>query len=262
VKFTERGEIKVIIQKTKAGICLSVKDTGIGLSAEQVSKLFEKFVQADASTTRRFGGTGLGLSIVEQLTKAMGGDISVESLSGQGSTFVVTLPMARISDEPKERTTQGDQRSSAQDLSTARFRVLVAEDNRINQLVIKTILHQAGITPTVVSNGLLAIEAWNASDWDVILMDIQMPEMDGLGATRAIRDAERANGRRRTPIIALTANAMTHQVAEYHAVGMDAHVAKPIEAERLYEALDAWLPSSAQTAAFDATCAEVAQSTG
>jgi CheY-like chemotaxis protein len=120
--------------------------------------------------------------------------------------------------------------------------VLVAEDNSVNQLVIKTILHQAGITPTIVSNGLLAVEAWTGDDWDIILMDIQMPEMDGVTATRAIRNAESAGSRRRTPIIALTANAMTDQVAEYRTAGFDGHVAKPIEAERLYEALDVWLP--------------------
>jgi len=242
VKFTESGEVKVSIKKNEDGICLSVRDTGIGLSPEQVSKLFEKFAQADASTTRRFGGTGLGLSIVQHLIKAMGGDISVESTPGQGSTFIVTLPMPRISDEPQARTPQVDQPSLALDLSTANFRVLVAEDNSVNQLVIKTILHQAGITPTIVSNGLLAVEAWTGDDWDIILMDIQMPEMDGVTATRAIRNAESAGSRRRTPIIALTANAMTDQVAEYRTAGFDGHVAKPIEAERLYEALDAWLP--------------------
>ncbi len=243
VKFTEGGEVKVSINKNEEGICLSVRDTGIGLSPEQVSKLFEKFAQADASTTRRFGGTGLGLSIVQHLIKAMGGDISVESAPGQGSTFIVTLPMLRISDEPQARTPQADQPSLAQDLSTANFRVLVAEDNSVNQLVIKTILHQAGLTPKIVANGLLAVEAWTADDWDIIFMDIQMPEMDGVMATRTIRNAESAGRRRRTRIIALTANAMTDQVAEYRAAGFDGHVAKPIKTERLYEALDASLPS-------------------
>jgi len=243
VKFTESGEVKVSIKKNEDGICLSVRDTGIGLSPEQVSKLFEKFAQADASTTRRFGGTGLGLSIVQHLIKAMGGDISVESTPGQGSTFIVRLPMPRISDEPQARTPQADQPSLAQDLSIANFRVLVAEDNSVNQLVIKTILHQAGITPTIVSNGLLAVEAWTGDDWDIILMDIQMPEMDGVTATRTIRNAESSGRRRRTRIIALTANAMTDQVAEYRAAGFDGHVAKPIEAERLYQALDPWLLS-------------------
>ena len=258
LKFTESGEVKLSITNREGFICLSVSDTGIGLSPEQAAKLFEKFVQADASTTRRFGGTGLGLSIVQELTKAMGGDISVESRAGEGSTFIVTLPLPRISDESQTQIPKVDQVVLAQELSIGHFRVLVAEDNSVNQLVIKTILNQVGITPTVVSNGSLAIEAWSAEDWDIILMDIQMPEIDGVTAARTIRNAELTGGRRRTPIIALTANAMTDQISEYQAAGFDGHVSKPIEAGQLYETLDAWLPSEAPDVARKAAGAKVA----
>jgi CheY-like chemotaxis protein len=117
------------------------------------------------------------------------------------------------------------------------LRVLAADDNAVNQLVLKTLLHQMGVDPHVVDNGQAALEAWEADEWDVILMDIQMPVMDGLTATTTIRSAERASGRARTPIIALTANAMSHQVDQYVAAGMDGHVAKPIQAAELFGAL-------------------------
>ena len=117
------------------------------------------------------------------------------------------------------------------------LRVLAAEDNAVNQLVLKTLLHQMGVDPVVVDNGQLAVEAWETGDWDVILMDIQMPVMDGLTATAHIRRQELVSGRARTPIVALTANAMSHQVEQYIAAGMDGHVAKPIQASDLFEAL-------------------------
>jgi CheY-like chemotaxis protein len=127
------------------------------------------------------------------------------------------------------------------------LRVLVAEDNEINQLVIKTLLDQVGVSPTVVTNGKLAVDAWDAQPWDVILMDVQMPVMDGPTATRLIRSRETQTGRARTPILALTANAMTHQVADYMAAGMDGHVAKPIEARLLFSALERALASADAT---------------
>jgi len=121
---------------------------------------------------------------------------------------------------------------------TAGLKVLAAEDNHVNQLVLKTLLHQLGVDPALVSNGADAVEAWEKADWDVILMDIQMPQMDGLTATRAIRAREAETGRRRTPIIAVTANVMAHQVSAYEAAGMDQVVPKPLEAVRLFAALD------------------------
>jgi len=132
--------------------------------------------------------------------------------------------------------------------STRALRILAAEDNPMNQLVLKTLLHQVGVEPTVVGDGLEAVEAWRAGQWDVILMDIQMPVMDGPTAAGTIRAEEAATGRRRTPIIALTANAMSHQTEAYHACGMDAVVAKPIEVGRLYAALEEVLASTGDSA--------------
>jgi CheY-like chemotaxis protein len=225
-------------------LALSVADTGVGIPEDRLQVLFGRFDQADASTTRRFGGTGLGLAICRELAEMMGGAIDVESTLGFGSTFTVTLPLERVGDG---RSTALPAPPAPEDEAYAlELRVLAAEDNTVNQLVLKTLLHQIGIDPVIVSNGVDAVRAWEDGEWDVILMDVQMPKMDGPTAARAIREQELAMGRPRTPIIALTANVMSHQLAEYMAAGMDGHVAKPIEAARLFEALEAILDDEDQ----------------
>jgi CheY-like chemotaxis protein len=150
----------------------------------------------------------------------------------------VTLPLVRVAEARVASPPSGEDDKHLQTLSV---RVLAAEDNKVNQLVLKALLQQVGVEPVVVDNGALAVEAWEASDWDAILMDVQMPVMDGFAATAAIRGREAATGRPRTPIIALTADTMSHQVAKYLAAGMDGHVAKPIDAGRLFGALEAAL---------------------
>ena len=233
LKFTEQGEIRVTARREGDILEISVRDTGVGIAPESLSKLFAKFDQLDSSTTRRFGGTGLGLAICRELAQLMAGEISVASELGLGSTFTLRVPLPW----------QGGEKAAAASVETVgevkeiALRVLAAEDNAINQLVLKTLLHQMGVEPVVVDNGQLAVAAWEADDWDVILMDIQMPVMDGLTATAQIRARELAAGRARTPIVALTANAMSHQVEQYVAAGMDSHVAKPIQAAELFEAL-------------------------
>ena len=237
LKFTEHGEIRVIAVRIDDSLRFTVADTGMGIPPEALAKLFGKFAQVDASTTRRFGGTGLGLAICQQLSRLMGGVIEVDSELGRGSTFTVILPMPRVGEEkPATPLPSPDVQPSD---SSPGLRVLAAEDNTVNQLVLKTLLHQIGVEPVVVGDGAEALEAWEAGHWDAILMDVQMPVMDGPTATRRIREREQQTGRRRTPIIALTANAMSHHVAEYLAAGMDDHVAKPIEAGRLFQALQA-----------------------
>jgi CheY-like chemotaxis protein len=200
------------------------------MTPETVSKLFAKFVQADASTTRRFGGTGLGLAISRELAHLMGGDIEVESTLGVGSRFRVRLPLQRAeAPEAADETFLGP--------SALPSRVLVAEDHETNRAVLKHYLDQMGIAASFVVNGEEAVEAARAGGWDAILMDVQMPVMDGIEAVRLIRDHERRQGLPRTPVVALTANAMAHHLAEYSACGMDAVVPKPIEFSRLIQTL-------------------------
>ena len=234
LKFTEQGEIRVTAAYQEGRLTLSVADTGVGISPQNLGKLFGKFDQLDSSMSRRFGGTGLGLSICRQLAELMGGEIEVESQVGHGSRFTLRLPVEQVGGEKPQATLAP---APPQELRPVALRVLAAEDNAVNQLVLKTLLHQLGVEPVVVENGQAAVDAWEAGDWDVILMDIQMPGMDGVTAASRIRAREAATGRRRTPIVALTANAMSHQVDQYRAAGMDTHVAKPIEAQALFRAL-------------------------
>ena len=248
LKFTSDGGVRVTLAGAEQGLRLEVADTGVGIPPDALEGLFDKFTQADASTTRRYGGTGLGLAICRELAQMMGGSVAAASVVGQGSIFTVDLPLRRAAAPAQLRT---ETRPSEVELDSAGIKVLAAEDNAVNQLVLKTLLAQIGVTPVVVDNGLMAVEAWRREAWDLIFMDVQMPEMDGLAATAAIRHAERAGGRRRTPIIALTANALTHQIAAYREAGMDGHVAKPIEAARLFEALQAAVGDEAETPARD-----------
>jgi len=246
LKFTQEGEVRVHVSPAEPGLRIQVSDTGIGIAPDRVALLFQKFEQADASTTRRFGGTGLGLAICRELAQLMGGSIEVDSVVGRGSTFTVTLPLERLAkSEASTNNAPVPQTRSAFDFAVRPLRILAAEDNQVNQLVLKTLLHQVGLQPVLVDDGRAAVEAWEAEDWDLVLMDMQMPVMDGLAATRRIREREAATGRRRTPIIALTANVMSHQVAGYKAAGMDAFVAKPIEVTRLFDAMAAALDSEA-----------------
>jgi PAS domain S-box-containing protein len=237
LKFTETGGVNVLVQRKGKHLSISVADTGIGVEAAKLASLFQKFEQADASTTRRYGGTGLGLAICRDLAELMGGTVRAQSTPGAGATFIVELPLPRIGATPARRQAPVAERSAP--AKGATLRVLAAEDNGMNQLVLRTLLEQVGVEPVIVGNGREAVEAWAREPWDLILMDVQMPEMDGPTATGVIRTRERAEGRARTPIVALTANAMSHQVSEYLQAGMDDFVAKPIEARRLYAVIQA-----------------------
>jgi signal transduction histidine kinase len=245
MKFTERGEVRLTlmgeVQDGRDMLHMVVSDTGIGIPPEKVPLLFQKFSQVDSSTTRRFGGTGLGLAICRELAGLMGGRIWVESQEGEGSVFHLTMPLARAerAQIPPRPTTPDEAGAPGVERP---LRVLAAEDNATNQLVLRTIMQTFGVDLTLVADGRQAVEAWAVGDFDLILMDIQMPVMDGVAATRMIRETElqslgKDGARRRIPIIALSANAMTHQVKEYLGVGMDLHVAKPIELSKLHAAL-------------------------
>jgi len=234
VKFTEAGEVSLTVAAPNDVLTLVVADSGIGIAPQDMDRLFHRFQQVDSSTTRRYGGSGLGLSICRELAELMGGSVTVESRAGAGSRFVVTLPLPRVALAPSPPADTLDAGLADSEVS---LRVLAAEDNPVNQLVLTTLLAQVGVAPDVVANGEAAVAAWRTGSWDLILMDVQMPVMDGVEAVRIIRAAEAAEGRAHTPILALTANAMAHQVADYLAAGFDGHVAKPIDAGRLYQAM-------------------------
>ncbi|MBI1196833.1 MAG: response regulator [Phenylobacterium sp.] len=253
VKFTPQGSVTASFDAAPSGaLKVVVRDTGVGIAPEKLPSLFEKFTQADNSATRRFGGTGLGLAICRELTQMMGGSINVESREGHGSTFTVELPLRRggpSSVDAPETAVASDEGD---------LRLLAAEDNPTNQQVLAAVLGSLGIDVHIVPDGKEAVEAWRTGVYDLILMDIQMPVMDGITAATKIREGEKQSGRRRTPIVALTANAMSHQVEEYLAAGMDAHVAKPIEIAKLYDAIATTLNAAATGATPGRTAAQSA----
>ncbi|MBP8248164.1 MAG: response regulator, partial [Phenylobacterium sp.] len=242
VKFTDVGAVSLEVTTRPEGLDFIVRDSGIGMSAEALPKLFSKFTQVDDSNERKFGGTGLGLAISRELVELMGGAIEVSSLPGKGSEFRVSLPLPRVSETPRAPANPVPGEISLP--HDRRLRILAAEDNPTNQKVLAALLAPLDVELTVVGDGLQAVSTWATADFDVILMDIQMPEMGGVAAALAIRQAEAVQGMTPIPIIALSANAMSHQIAEYMAAGMTAYVAKPIEVGVLYETIGEALADS------------------
>ncbi len=243
VKFTQEGRITLAIDRDDRDVVFQVTDTGIGIEAKHLAHLFDDFFQVDPSLSRVHGGSGLGLAICRDLTRLMVGTIEAGSEPGQGATFTLRLPL-----KPVEAALPTAEATAAMDQDgTSDLRVLAAEDNETNRQVLKTLLAQAGVTPIFAVDGAEAVAFWERQAWDVILMDIQMPGMDGVAATRAIRQRETETGRPRTPIVAVTANAMTHQLADYAAAGMDEVVAKPINIARLFATLELVLDQAEAT---------------
>ncbi len=237
VKFTDEGRVILGAEAVSGRLKLWVSDTGPGMSQAELGRLFVRFAQLDSSTTRRHGGTGLGLAISHELCGLMGGALEATSAPGQGSTFSLSAPLVRLGDATPAPN-DGPARPAG---GLNGLRVLAAEDNEVNQVVLKALLAPLGVEPVMVADGAAAVAAWEAGEWDLVLMDVRMPVMDGLAATAAIRARERSQGRRRTPIIGLSADAMDHQVNELLAAGMDSHVSKPIDVTRLYGVLEAAL---------------------
>ncbi|MDR3509321.1 MAG: ATP-binding protein [Caulobacteraceae bacterium] len=234
IKFTETGSITVrFAPGADGGLAIDVADTGVGVAADKLDMIFDSFRQAESSTSRRFGGTGLGLPISRSLAQMMGGALWVESHPGQGSVFHVEIPLPRAAQAPLPMAAQDP---VAAEPSQA-LRILAADDNATNRQVLAAILEPFEVDLVLVEEGDAAVRAWRDGAYDMILMDVQMPGTDGLEATRRIRAEEAAAGRPRTPIIALTANVMTHQVEQYRAAGMDDCVAKPIRLDALYAAM-------------------------
>ncbi len=240
VKFTEKGSIKFHCTLVKSDeksslVKFEVIDSGIGIPKDKQDRIFESFSQVDSSTTRKFGGTGLGLTISKQLAAMMGGEVGVNSEIGKGSTFWFTARLQH-SEQQAETTTIEEIKTGSIGEKLKELNILVAEDNVINQKLACKLLEKNGHKVTIVENGELAVNAFRENEYDIILMDMQMPEMDGLEATREIRKLEEGDGHR-IPIIALTANAMKGDREECLASGMDEYVTKPLNPKLLDAAM-------------------------
>jgi CheY-like chemotaxis protein len=251
VKFTEVGSVRIEVALTEeASLKISVIDSGIGISAEQLERMFRHFTQADSSTTRRYGGTGLGLAISKTLVELMGGSIGVHSRPREGSTFWFTLPLGVASAQPLPAA---EQPQSIPVLTTAvepppapiadspPTRLLLVEDNFVNQRVAVYMLTKLGHEVDVARHGRQAIDMLGKSDYALVLMDCQMPEMDGFEATRIIRDPASAVRNHEIPVIAMTANAFPDDRARALASGMNDFLAKPVDRAVLTVALSKWL---------------------
>jgi two-component system, sensor histidine kinase len=241
VKFTDAGAIACTVTRRGDKVRFEVRDTGIGIPADQLEKVFEKFSQEDGSATRRFGGSGLGLAICWQLVELMGGELEARSAPGEGSSFGFELPLTPVAATVDEAPPDADGEMEAA------VRILAAEDNATNQMILKALLEPAGVDLTLVDDGQAAVETYRPGAFDVILMDIQMPRLSGVEAARAIRAQERESGVQPVPILPVTANVMAHQIEEYRAAGMGEVVAKPIAADALYAAIESALAAEAQT---------------
>ncbi|MED5490726.1 PAS domain S-box protein [Halopseudomonas pachastrellae] len=224
IKFTEQGQVALCIDQYQKQVRLRISDSGIGIEADRLQQIFEPFAQADASMSRRFGGTGLGTTIARQLVELMGGHISVESTPGQGSTFQVLLPLTAASADAKALSALTSNR-----IELPPLRILVADDVAENVQLMELLLHNEGHRVRSVGNGLRAFELVAEETFDLILMDMQMPEVDGLEATRIIRRYEANLGRRPTPIIALTASVLDKDRQAAREAGMEGFASKPVD---------------------------------
>jgi len=264
IKFTHDGSVRIVVTSEPevdgtTMVILSVEDTGIGIPEDKQRYIFAKFTQADESTTRRFGGTGLGLAICQQLAELMDGTISLSSTAGEGSTFTVRLPLAVPpevpavgeraggSGMPSARGAIGEYAGPAlarlpRSAGAAAGRILLAEDNRANQKVAQWMLEKLGYQVDIALNGHQVLQRLENERYDAILMDCQMPEMDGYEATRVIRELSAPAAR--VPIIALTASALAEDRERCQASGMDDYLAKPFQRRELVAVLDRWVHTS------------------
>ena len=247
VKFTTKGRIDVVVwngprQDDTMTVSLSVRDTGIGIPADKIEHVFGQFTQADSSISRKFGGSGLGLAISRKLAEMMGGSLTVTSVAGEGATFTLHARLHLLSGGLATLQENGQDRPH-----TAHKKILLAEDNTANALVATTLLEEFGCRFEVASSGRDAITKWQTGEFDLIMMDVQMPDMDGFEATRRIRERERTLNLRRTPILAMTAHALKGDREKCLQAGMDDYIAKPFDTLELERKLDGLLSPVGET---------------
>lgn len=240
IKFTEQGSVRVefVISPDKRFLTIEVTDTGIGISPEQQSRLFQRFSQADSSVNRRYGGTGLGLVIARGLCERMGGELTVSSKVGTGTTFTATMQVESTNRETSETTSAARNLAELPPESQCPLHILVAEDNPSNRRLIRILLQRLGHHVEFASNGHQAVAQAATRRYDLIMMDIQMPDLDGRAATVQIRAQEKSRNTRRVPIIAVTADALTESCQACLDVGMDDYITKPLHPEQLSIVLD------------------------
>ncbi|MDP4146543.1 MAG: histidine kinase N-terminal 7TM domain-containing protein [Bacillota bacterium] len=239
LKFTEKGEVTVSLELVRESqgevlAAMVVSDTGIGISQDKIEVIFESFKQADNTSARKFGGTGLGLSIVKKLLELMGGSIEVKSEAGKGSTFSCYIPLQIIKKTKDDSNHLETEKEVTERLLN--LKILLVDDNKINRQIATAYIKKLGCTADFAENGIVAVEKFEENTYDVILMDVQMPEMDGLTATRIIRSKEKDMGKH-IPIIALTAGALKEDIDMCKQAGMDSHISKPVKIDKLYEIL-------------------------
>ncbi|CAN5481878.1 ATP-binding protein [soil metagenome] len=244
IKFTDAGGVTARIAGDAQGLVCAVSDTGVGVPESRRAQIFEKFVQVDSSSTRRTGGSGLGLAICRELVTLMDGRIDFESPVEGGACFTFQIPCPALAAAPTGPVAAPGTVAIGQ--ACGELKILVVDDNATNRTVLQAMLGHLGVVCGLAHDGHEAVALWETSPWDAILMDIHMPGMDGLEAGRIIRAREAAQGRSRTPILAVTASVLTHETDRYLAAGMDGFVAKPIAAQRLVEVLDAALSGSTE----------------
>jgi CheY-like chemotaxis protein len=231
VKFTNNGTIDIIIEnRENHSVYVEINDSGIGMNEHELSKIFNRFEQADKSTTRKYGGTGLGMAITQVLINLMKGSIDVRSIEGQGTCFNFSLPLIKADAKESAEIKEIRPLKSVPELSG--YTIMIVEDNKINRVIIKKMLSETKATLLIAENGLSAVEIFKETRIDLILMDIQMPIMDGVEACKIIKQLPHC-----PPIIALTANIMAKDVTHYISSGFDAHLGKPIELSYLHEML-------------------------
>jgi two-component system, sensor histidine kinase len=247
IKFTPRGTVTLFMEwlppapdVAHGRLAVRVRDTGIGIPAEKVKDLFQMFMQADTSTTRRFGGTGLGLAICHRLVALMGGEISAQSKPGEGSEFTIGLPFAPLAAPSEAQRTSPPVREGSRPPHAPR--VLVVDDLETNRLLLELVLRREGFEPDLAAGGEEAVRLATERHYDAILMDLQMPVVDGYTATQRIRAAE--SPARHTPIIALTASTARGTRERCLAAGMDDHMTKPLNLPRFRAMLDAFVPAT------------------